>query len=923
MITIPSHAEPMLLSTWCNASSFPSSLAGIRCHGLTATPYSSMGAPITRAEECMSTCCAESSCTLWNFKLGESPPCWTWSKKDPPTNCSTKSDWVGGGARNVSPTPSPGGHESITLPATTPPATKLKFAEVNTTSKDGTVLTVDSRSLLENGKRIYPISGEVHVGRLPASQWREELMRMKAGGLTWISVYVLWIYFEEQRGTFTFSGRRDIRAFLQVAHSLGLRVHLRIGPWCHAEVRNGGHPDWVLSSCGKLRSTATEYLNCVSSWFSALAGQLKGLYWKDGGPVVLIQLDNETRDFNYLLSLRSLAMGLGILPAFFMKTGWPTPRAAYPKDYPILPLFGGYPDDFWSNSMAPDVSVERYAFATFGDKKKPAIYPWLDVEIGGGMAAAYSHRLHMDPDDMPSMHLVDVGSGVNMLGYYMYHGGNNPHSVLHDDAPENTLQESSFQPAGAKNPMPSLSYDFFAPLGEFGQPRPHFHSMRRLHLLAMRFGSDLAATDATFPDNVSDAEAQSGLRWSVRSNGRSGWLFVNNYERLTTLPKKEGVRFKLRWSDGERALEVPSNQSSPLTVPAASWFVWPFGLGLFSSSPGPQLAWATAQLLTQVDMRASSSVIFLVETSGILAEVALDLSGGSLVEYRGNLSVDGSHTVLRDLHPGTDAVATILYGGQSTSIVLLPAHMADKVWVVDLAGTRRVIVSDGAELVLGDASDQLRIRTRAEVQQLTLLICPGLISLRTPGGPAFPRTEKGVFSRFDFPLHAQRLPQQLEAKLFKAAGPPRTIPTAPSGKPQEPSAKDWLAAAEYHVLLPGMFSSTELRLAIDYAADCARVYLGDTLLTDNWLSGYYGSDGGLEVGLSYLSSELPSLVASGTVLRVLLLPLQKATLQKRIWLQPSHWPDFRNEDVACRLDAVRVLGLQYTTLVADHLQISE
>ena len=36
-------------------------------------------------------------------------------------------------------------------------------------------------------------------------------------------------------------------------------------------------------------------------------------------------------------------------------------------------------------------------------------------------------------------------------------------------------------PAGAQNPMPSESYDFFAPLGEFGQPRRHYHQMRRLH----------------------------------------------------------------------------------------------------------------------------------------------------------------------------------------------------------------------------------------------------------------------------------------------------------------------------------------------------------------------------------------------------------------------------------------------------------
>ena len=98
------------------------------------------------------------------------------------------------------------------------------------------------------------------------------------------------------------------------------------------------------------------------------------------------------------------------------------------------------------------------------------------------------------------MHLCDVGVGVNTLGYYMYHGGNNPHSTVHThdmDDPKTTLQESSFQPAGAANPMPSITYDFFAPLGEFGQPRQHYHGMRRLHNTLRHFGAQVASTQTT------------------------------------------------------------------------------------------------------------------------------------------------------------------------------------------------------------------------------------------------------------------------------------------------------------------------------------------------------------------------------------------------------------------------------------------
>ena len=93
--------------------------------------------------------------------------------------------------------------------------------------------------------------------------------------------------------------------------------------------------------------------------------------------------------------------------------------------------------------------------------------------------------------------------------------------------------------------------------------------------------------------------------------------------------------------------------------------------------------------------------------------------------------------------------------------------------------------------------------------------------------------------------------------------------------------------------------------------------LGDTLLTDNWLSGYYGSDGALEVGLSYLAGELPALLEAGTTLRVQLLPLRRASLETNVWLQPAHWPDFQGNDTVCRLDAVRPLALQYTDLIAQ------
>lgn len=109
-----------------------------------------------------------------------------------------------------------------------------------------------------------------------------------------------------------------------------------------------------------------------------------------------------------------------------------------------LPFFGGYPDAFWTG-YANGAAAAEYTFASSPSLSLavasddgsvaienegrlhatsgwqiPAGYPWLDIEIGGGMAASYNHRIHLESDDMPAMHLCDVGGGVNALGYYMY-----------------------------------------------------------------------------------------------------------------------------------------------------------------------------------------------------------------------------------------------------------------------------------------------------------------------------------------------------------------------------------------------------------------------------------------------------------------------------------------------------------------------
>ena len=103
--------------------------------------------------------------------------------------------------------------------------------------------------------------GEFHFSRYPENEWREELLKMKAGGIDIVSTYVFWIHHEEVEGQFDWSGSRNLRRFIQTCQEVGLKVFVRCGPWDHGEVRNGGFPDWLLKKGWKLRSNDTNYLN--------------------------------------------------------------------------------------------------------------------------------------------------------------------------------------------------------------------------------------------------------------------------------------------------------------------------------------------------------------------------------------------------------------------------------------------------------------------------------------------------------------------------------------------------------------------------------------------------------------------------------------------------------------------------------------
>jgi len=515
----------------------------------------------------------------------------------------------------------------LTAIVQTPPPAGTGYFKLGTTRNPaGHEISVNSRSLLLDGQPWFPVMGEMHYARVPEPEWRMELAKMKAGGVDIVATYVFWIHHEEIEGQWDWTGRRDLHQFLQTCNDLGLKVVVRCGPWCHGEVRNGGLPDWVVGHKDwKTRSTDPHFLATVKELYGQIASQFQGELWKEGGPVMGIQVDNEFGGSpDYLLALKNMAIESGMDVPLYIKTGWPAMRAPVPLGE-LLPLFGAYPEGFWERGLLPmsgnnwenftfkhtrtdtgvgnDTLGNREGGDTFGTEK----YPYLTCEIGGGMPASYHRRMNYDPRDVEAVALCQLGSGSSLMGYYMFHGGQNP------EGRRTTLQES--QATGYPNDLPVKNYDFNAPIGEYGGLNPQYFWLRRLHLFLHDFGGVLAPMPLTLPAILpAGKDDLATLRWAVRSDGHSGFIFVNNYQRLQPMPARPDVQFQLKLANGELVLPA-----APVAVPAAAFFFWPFNLDL----GGARLIYATAQPVCETG-GGRARTYFFAETPGVGAEFAFD-----------------------------------------------------------------------------------------------------------------------------------------------------------------------------------------------------------------------------------------------------------------------------------------------------------
>lgn len=729
----------------------------------------------------------------------------------------------------------------------------------------GERIEVNSYYMSVGGKPVIPVMGEFHYSRYPECQWEEEILKMKAGGVTVIPTYVFWSIHEEKEGVFNWEGNRNLRKFLSLCQKHNMWTVVRIGPFCHGEIRNGGLPDWLFAKPLEIRSNDANYLKYVKRLYEEIGRQLEGLYYKDGGTIIGTQIENEhqhsaapwgitypgepkdmtsaTYDANitmigvsvqdkkittadlgdlHMKTLKKMAEEAGIQTPLYTATGWGNAAVIGEE---AIPVTAAYTYPFWAKpGMSPfcmfkDIQKNPdYAPVRYDTEK----YPSFCAEMGVGIQMIYTRRPIVTAKAAEALMVRTLGSGANGIGYYMYHGGSTP-----------KMGPTAFfsdEPMG----MPKISYDFQAPLGEFGLEHGSYRALRLLHLFLNDFSSQLAPMETVLPKGYEQMtpDNRETLRYAARVKGKSGFVFMVNFQDHDTA-RVDQKDLCLRLKFANETLRIPSQGT--FTLPKDESLILPFNFQMEDAL----LKYATAQLLLKLDDKGMDHYFFFVP-EGIRPKFVFDKT-----------TVAGKHCYTPEA------------GLKST-------------FMVKTSGGKRFKVTT---LTREQALNACKVDGKLLITSSMVLPEAGRVRLLNMGDPVFRYVEYP--SAKGFKEQMKEVPSVQPEYTFRKVGS-RRLAVRFSGK-EYPQVNDYF-------------------LQLDYTGDVAMAFLKGELVLDHF---YYGAP--WKISLKRFQQEL-----TDEELSFYIRPLWK-NAPFLSDLPGEAVPDFSKGSVA-RVDSVQVVPQYVTTL---------
>lgn len=598
----------------------------------------------------------------------------------------------------------------------------------------GDTISVNSFYIERNGKPFIPVIGEFHYSRYPYKYWDEQLKKMKAGGITIVATYVFWNLHEFKEGQFSWTDDLNLRRFVELCGKNGMEVIVRVGPFAHGEMRNGGFPDWLYGRPIEVRTNDPAYLFYANRFYQEIGKQLKGLMFKDGGPIIGTQIENEyqhsaapwgfgymdaprertvgrrdvkiTQDGvgintegnefanvgrDHIKTLKELAIKAGLITPIYTATGW---GRATIVEKGSIPVMAGYAYPFWSAGNSPS-PFYLYKNIHKNPDYSPVsydvnLYPSMAAELGTGMAVIYSRRPRVPGESFLPMMVRTVGSGTNGLGYYMYHGGTTP-----------SIGNFFISEGWGLN---HKSYDYQAPIGEFGRTSSGFYGLKFINYFLRDFGQDLAPLYPVLPEGSDTIKANNfnALRFAVRSDGEKGYLFMHNFQDHLEAKTLDGLKIDIKTKSGN--VRFPADGT--FTLYAGSSAIFPINMVY----DGVNVRQATVQPFSRFENDGKSFNVF-ISIDGILPEMVLKgklkITGKG---FRTRISGDNTIVTFRQKQ-----VCEIQVNGQN--FLILPFEVAQNAYII--GDTNRFLVISNA-LVLDDNTKLTLITTRHDSVELNV-----------------------------------------------------------------------------------------------------------------------------------------------------------------------------------------------------------
>lgn len=323
-------------------------------------------------------------------------------------------------------------------------------------ARKGGTFTVGDKTFLLNGKPFVVKAAELHYPRIPRPYWEHRIKMCKALGMNTVCLYVFWNIHEQQKGKFDFTGNNDVAEFCRLAQRNGLYVIVRPGPYVCAEWEMGGLPWWLLKKKDiRLREPDPYFMERVKLFERKVGEQLASLTIQNGGPIIMVQVENEYGSYGenkaYVSAIRDIVRQSGFDKVTLFQCDW---ASNFEKN--------GLDDLVWTMNFGTGADIAQQ-FRRLGELRPNA--PQMCSEFWSGWFDKWGARHETRPAKAMVEGIDEMLSKGISFSLYMTHGG------------------TSFGHwAGANSPgfAPDVtSYDYDAPINEYGQATPKYWELRR------------------------------------------------------------------------------------------------------------------------------------------------------------------------------------------------------------------------------------------------------------------------------------------------------------------------------------------------------------------------------------------------------------------------------------------------------------